>query len=147
MECPYCLDSNGNHTIFTAQLSNILNGNTHHCGCQTSKSRGENKLQKIFDELNIKYQREKTFDDLLSLDGKHKYRFDFYLYELNTIIEYDGKQHFISDTGYGKDLTNIQFRDSIKNDYCVKNNLNLIRIPYTDYDILDKDYIIDKLKL
>ena len=64
--------------------------------------------------------------------------FDFYIPELNVVIEYDGQHHFWPVFGtseysrnlnYNKTITN----DNLKNDY-VKNNPNgirLIRIPYT----------------
>ena len=36
-------------------------------------------------------------------------------------------------------------RDNIKNQYCKDNNIYLIRIPYTDYNILDEEYIMERL--
>ena len=41
----------------------------------------------------------------------------------------------------------VQKHDSIKNEYCITNNINLIRIPYTSFKTIDKileDKIISK---
>ena len=49
------------------------------------------------------------------------------------IIEFDGEQHFIVKKRYGGDegLQKYINRDIIKNNYCIKNKIKLIRIPYT----------------
>lgn len=76
--------------------------------------------------------REKTFEDCVNTK-KGKYcrplKFDFYLPELNTLIEYDGEQHFRPSKKFGgeKFETTLE-NDKIKNEYCRKNNINLIRI-------------------
>jgi very-short-patch-repair endonuclease len=50
----------------------------------------EQIIMKILLNNKIKFQREKTFSDLKN----GKYRYDFYLPELNIIIEVDGQYHF-----------------------------------------------------
>lgn len=35
----------------------------------------------------------------------------------------------------------------MKRDYCKKHNIPLIEIPYTDFDILDDNYLKNKLDL
>jgi hypothetical protein len=49
------------------------------------------------------------------------------------LIEYDGEQHFNSINYWGGDekLKKIQIYDTIKNEYAKRNNIKLIRIPYT----------------
>ena len=61
------------------------------------------------------------------------YEFDIYLPKLNTIIEYDGKQHFepIKGRGGEEKFKKIQIYDEIKNKYCKDNGIKMIRIPYT----------------
>ena len=77
--------------------------------------------------------------------------FDFYLPDYNTCIEYDGEQHFHTpnnktSTYFTKEkIDEIQYRDSIKNQYCKDNNIKLIRIPYTDYNLLNEKYLLDKI--
>ena len=59
--------------------------------------------------------------------------FDFYLPEHNTCIEFDGEFHFKS---WSKSKNSIRKyedtkrRDKIKTEYCIKNSIRLIRIPY-----------------
>jgi very-short-patch-repair endonuclease len=57
-------------------------------------------------------------------------KFDFYLPEYNTVLEYDGIQHY--KPSFGKKSFEITSRnDKIKNDYLKEKNIRLIRIPYT----------------
>ena len=101
------------------------------CGCERSK--GELKIENILKQNKIMFIREKIFNSCILPSGYHA-RFDFYLPEYNTIIEYDGEQHY-NDWGFG-DLKQTQKRDSIKNQWCFNNNIPLIRIPYWHLDKL-----------
>jgi very-short-patch-repair endonuclease len=89
------------------------------------------------DSLNIKYFYNN------SLPGcKYKsksLRFDFYLPDYKTCIEYDGEQHFKPIKRFGgEDRYKISLeRDNIKNIWCKENLINLIRISYKE-SILDK---------
>ena len=78
--------------------------------------------------------REKTFEDCKNtIEGRYcrALRFDFYIPQLNTIIEYDGEQHFRISSKFGLDKFELtQQNDKIKNDYCLKNGIKLIRIHY-----------------
>lgn len=63
--------------------------------------------------------------------------FDFYLPEYNLCIEYDGEQHFkpVDFANKGREWADKQFEirrtcDEIKTEYCKKNNIKLLRIPY-----------------
>jgi len=62
-------------------------------------------------------------------------------------IEYDGKQHFLENCHFGSEgetLEVIQRRDKEKNQYCINNNIPLIRIPYTHYNDLSlEDLLLD----
>jgi hypothetical protein len=77
--------------------------------------------------------REKSFEDCTNRGGEkvcRRLRFDFYLPEQNTLIEYDGEQHFVKRGKYGEGYENYQRNDKIKNQYCKDNNIKLIRIHY-----------------
>lgn len=77
--------------------------------------------------------REKTFEDCKnSKEGKYcrPLRFDFYIPEIRTAIEYDGEQHFKPETKYAQKFEDIQENDKIKNDYCYDKGIKLIRIHY-----------------
>lgn len=99
-----------------------------------STSTGEKGIENYLTKKNISFVKEKTFDDLRF---KRKLRFDFYIPSLNLCIEYDGRQHFVPiDIWGGKDsLKENQLRDQMKNDYCQRNNINLLRINYKEKDI------------
>lgn len=106
-------------------------------GCQLCKSsKGEKKVRSFLIKNRIKFDEQKRFKECINI---RKLPFDFYLPKLNICIEYDGEQHFNSVDKWGGDdrFNNIKTNDSIKNDFCIRNNIKLIRIPYTEYDNID----------
>lgn len=125
----------------------LLQNQIQSCGkCISHNSLGEEKIKELLTDANIIFETEKTFEDCFFTTKKAKSRFDFYVNN-SYLIEYDGKQHFIKDTGFGSELELIQQRDEYKNNYCKENNIPLIRIPYTHYDNLClDDLILEKTK-
>lgn len=118
-------------------------------GCNTciqeessSLSSGELLVKEALEHLNIKYMMEYTFENCRYINPLP---FDFYLPEYNLCIEYDGKQHYkaVKIWGGEKRFTLQKERDMIKNQYCKDNNINLLRIPYYEYDPQDmiEEYI------
>lgn len=108
------------------------------CALCNNPSKGELEILSWLEEHDIDYIWQHSFKDC-------KYRkeliFDFYIPRLNCCIEYDGIQHFepVDFLGEGIDLAEKRFketkvRDSIKNNYCNKNNIKIIRIPYWEFD-------------
>jgi len=83
------------------------------------------------DSLRIKYLREHTFDNCRY---KYKLPFDFYLPILNMCIEYDGLQHYKPIDYFGgiEKFEEIQIKDKIRDNYCFKNGIFLLRISYKD---------------
>ena len=70
--------------------------------------------------------------------SKNPLRFDFYLPDKNTAIEYDGAQHFrpvrFNGTTWDQAAKKYELQksnDNIKNRFCKENAIKLIRIPYT----------------
>jgi hypothetical protein len=119
---------------------------TYSCGC-LSKSVGEKKVKTQLELLQIKFKREKTFKDCINPKTGRKLRFDFYLQDYNCCIEYDGFTHFVASGGWNteENLAGIQYRDNIKNTFCKDNNIRLVRIPYTDFNGIDTDYILSRI--
>lgn len=77
--------------------------------------------------------REKSFEDCTNQGGGkvcRRLRFDFYLPEQNTLIEYDGEQHFVQRGKFGTKFESLKQNDITKNNYCKDNNIKLIRIHY-----------------
>lgn len=115
------------------------------CGkCQISK--GELKVKQLLQQLNITFEQQKVFSDCLNDKTGYPLKFDFYLPDYNCCIEYDGEQHFKEVSLCSSSLVERQKKDLIKNNYCKKNNIKLIRIPYTDYKIINKEYFYDRIK-
>lgn len=123
----------------------VNNGRTLSCGC-LAMSRGEYKIKLLLEKANIPFVQEKSFDDCICLNDKA--RFDFYVNN-QYLIEFDGKQHFQKPNEYtgSWDITKVQERDKIKNQWCKNNNIPLIRIPYTHYDkICLEDLLLETSK-
>jgi hypothetical protein len=116
-----------NH-IFKQKVANHLQGK----GCPICReSIGERQISKFLEENNITYIRQKKFDNC---KYKEKLSFDFFIPDLSIAIEYDGIQHFkpIELFGGQIEFEKSKIRDKIKNEYCLNNNIHLIRISYLD---------------
>jgi len=109
-----------------------------------NQSKGERKIQIVFDKYNIQCEYNKNFKDCRD---KLPLSFDFYISKYNMCIEYDGLQHFRPSLYIGnkkfsksesiKNFIIIEKHDKIKNEYCKKHNIKLIRIPYWDYNNIE----------
>jgi hypothetical protein len=100
------------------------------CGCPICKeSKGERKIRLYLIEKNINFIPQYKFDDC-----KHilPLPFDFYLPDHNLCIEYQGEQHFKPVKIFGGvEKFNLTLkRDKIKENYCLKNNITLVIIPF-----------------
>lgn len=139
-ECGKEITVKGDHLRQKNQLS---------CGCLTSK--GEQIIGDILNFNNIQYISQYHFSDFTAEVNNIPYRFDFAIFKdskLEYLIEYDGEQHFhyLQNTkGWNtkENFEKTQKLDKKKNEYCFKNNIPLIRIPYTIKDKIN----IEDLKL
>jgi predicted Zn-ribbon and HTH transcriptional regulator len=112
-------------------------------GCPNcASSKGENKIYDYLKLNNIKFETQRTFKNCVH---KGKLKFDFYLFEFNICIEYDGIQHYqpVDFANKGEKWASNQFKsnlikDKIKTDYCINNNIKLIRIPYWEFNNIEK---------
>lgn len=109
------------------------------CGCPKCRlSKGEQKIIFFLDSKKIEYISQKSFDDCRNPNTGRLLKFDFYIPNKNILIEYDGNQHFICGRKLGnyvsteRDLKNTQWRDSVKSKYAIDNNIELLRIKYTE---------------
>jgi hypothetical protein len=107
-------------------------------------SRGHVLVREHLNKFGVNFIEEKNFNGCLF---KKKLYFDFYLIDFNTCIEYDGIQHFQSVERFGGQIGyEIQTKkDEIKNNFCKRNNIELIRIKYTDCNMIG-DILCDYLK-
>ena len=123
------------HGTFETTPNNHLSKST---GCPKCVSyKGETKVRNILEKNNIIFEEQYSFDDCINI---RKLKFDFYLSEYNTLIEYDGKQHFTPNEFFGgyKGFEETKKRDYIKNEYCEKEGINLIRIPYFEMENIEE---------
>ena len=142
-----CKCSCGENIVATA--SSLQRGLVSSCGCLRSK--GENLVAEFLKEQNIPFKREYSFDNCIN---KRPLRFDFAIFnqkeELILLIEINGKQHYEPRFFHPKKDAQEIFeeqvnRDKIKQEYCIKNNLNLLVIPYYELNHY-KELINQKLK-
>lgn len=106
-------------------------------GCKNcKKSRGEDLIERFLIRKEISYEKQKTFP---GCRYKKALQFDFYLPSFELCIEYDGIQHFKSVEFFGGDngLKETQKRDSIKNEFCKKTGIKLVRVSYDSLDTLE----------
>lgn len=113
------------------------------CGCPSCKtSKPVKSIMRYLERNQFEFEIEKRFE---SCRYKHTLPFDFYLPKEDLLIEYDGEWHYqpiISE--YKMKLT--QKRDKIKNEWCIKNNKKLLRIPYWEKNNIVK-ILKEELKL
>ena len=130
-ECLQC------HKNWKVTPHSLLSGH----GCPHCKySLGEQKVSQYLTQHNISFVPQYTHPQC----KYHKLlRFDFALIDNNeqvyALIEYDGKQHFeeVDFSGNGdadENLWRVQKYDSIKDEFCKRHNIPLLRIPYWEYD-------------
>lgn len=101
------------------------------------------KIENILRENNIKYQKQYTFNDLVSKKNA-LLRFDFAIFDkennLKQLIEFDDRQHFKYESNWNQseeEFKILQENDKRKNDYCKEKNIKLVRISYLDYNNID----------
>ena len=118
------------HGIFKQTIANHIQGQ----GCPIcKKSKGELKIRQWLVENKIEFTPQKKFDECINPNTRYNLMFDFYIPSKNTCIEFDGEQHFKPCKRFGGKLQFEKTKqlDCIKNEYCIKNNINMLRIPYT----------------
>ena len=127
--CGKLIDINSHH---------LKDGSASHCGCLGYNSIGEKNIISILQENNIEYECQYKFLDL------GNYRYDFYLPNLNRLIEFDGKQHFEPNEYFGgeEEFLLRQKNDNIKNQYALSHQIPLVRIPYWERDNITLNMIL-----
>jgi hypothetical protein len=128
---------------FNIAPSNFLSGQRCPYCC---KSKGETKIRNILTDEKIKFKEQFKFKDCRG--EKRELPFDFAVFNnqdiLICLIEYDGEQHYKPVKFYGCDdlQANLSHdklikNDKLKNDYCKRNKIQLLRIPYWEFDNIE----------
>lgn len=112
------------------------------CSYLRNESKGSLLIKEILIRNKINFEQEVPVDED-NVRNDQKMRFDFYLKELNTVIEFDGEFHYVVKKQFGgaERLREQQKRDLRKNKYCEEKGINLIRISY-----LNEKNILEILK-
>jgi hypothetical protein len=111
-------------------------------GTEDKISKGEYFISCFLINNNIKYINQHWYSDCRNI---LPLPFDFYLPDYNILIEYDGRQHFevVGIWGGIEELERRKFNDKIKNKYCIKNGIPLLRISHLeDVDSKLNDFLI-----
>ena len=104
-----------------------------------NESKGEKTIAKHLIKHGVPYEPQYKFEDCID---KSPLRFDFFVIN-KFLIEYQGEQHYMPVRFGSKTTTAIEVlhstkrRDQIKRDWCKKNNIPLIEIPYWDFNKIE----------
>jgi len=95
---------------------------------------GERTIAEYLESCKIEYIQQYT-DSRCKYKSNGVLRFDFYIPELNLLIEYDGAQHFVAVDFFGgeESFKRTQIRDKIKNSWAKENGFNLVRFKYDNF--------------
>lgn len=109
--------------------------------CGDKRSFPNKFVYNILKELNIKFMSEKRFNWAKNIDG-NSISYDFYIPQMNMIIEANGLQHY-EDTFYGK-FEDINANDNYK-EYIAKTN-GVIKYVRLDCSESTEKFIINSIK-
>lgn len=100
-------------------------------GSKVELSSTELRIHQTLNSLNVNFSNEVSFVNIKS--QHHYYRFDFYLPELKTVIEYDGEHH--------RQKT-VKYCDRIKNSFCKKHGIRIKRFNNKNWETLEIDVLM-----
>lgn len=127
------------HTTFHMKPVKILHGNNGCSKCMNYKN--ENLIHALLIKWGYDFIQQYRFVDC---KNKRPLPFDFYLKDFNAVIEYDGEGHYKPIPRGNMNLDDAQteyqrvkLHDKIKTEYCEKNNIILIRIPYWESEDIE----------
>ncbi len=90
-------------------------------------STGERLIHDYLNSIRIEFKREHFFLDCINPKTGKLLFFDFYIPAHKIAIEYDGVQHYKAVDGRDK-LEDLKARDKVKNKYCNKNGIYMLRV-------------------
>jgi hypothetical protein len=131
------------HGVFQQAPHNHLHGK----GCpRCNESKGEKQVSELLAKYDLTFDPQKTFE---GLRHKKPLKCDFYVPEINTVIEYQGEHHYGIGRNADRDKHNtIPIRDQIKRDFFREKGIHLIEIPYwEDTETYLRDALLPILQL
>lgn len=131
--------------IYKTPSPSFLHQKCYRCPeCSKKKSKNALIVSKFLENNELVYIEEKSFDDCRNI---LPLPFDFcvFLDGKFFLIEVDGEYHYEPITGE-ENLISQKERDTIKTNYCMYNNIDLLRIPYWEIENGEfKDKIISEV--
>lgn len=128
----------------------IPNAHLRGVGCPICKtSKGEDLIDAYLGKHNLSYKRQFNIKLNTALFSRNNLRVDFFLTDVNAIIEFNGIQHYKRNSYFHKDDNDFLLqidRDNRLKEYCKKNKINLIVIKYNQINKID-EILNNKLKL
>lgn len=129
-------------SFFVSPSNHIYNKS----GCPVcNQSKGEILISNILSNIDIPFVRQHKFIDCVSEKGNHL-RFDFYLPTYNTVIEFNGLQHYQPINHFGGIIAfnNQVINDNIKKKYCTKEKITLLIFSYNQTENIIRESILQK---
>ena len=116
----------------------------------TRVSKGEKKIAEYLTRNEINFSREYSFPDLISAKNC-RLRFDFFIPDFELLIEFQGQHHFNPVNKHKRAKIvhrKTVLHDKLKEEYCSKNKIRLLRIPYSKFDEIESilDLITNAIK-
>jgi hypothetical protein len=96
-----------------------------HCRRRKNYNNNRDLVKNFFIRNNITFFSNYTFDDC---KYQRKLKFDFYLPDLNLVVEFHNQQHYYQERYHEV----LSIRNKIKKEYCVNNNIPLLEIEFDD---------------
>lgn len=133
--------------IFFTSFSCFKNSNKTRCDkCSNSMSRSEYMISEFLIRNNVSFIQEYRFEDCRN---KLPLPFDFAIIDdygnVSILIESDGEGHYkpinfggTSDEVAISKYKKLKINENIKNKYCEENGINLLRIPYWDFERIEE---------
>ena len=99
-------------------------------------SKGELEIEKVLKENDISYIKQYEIIDNNIFNPRSRMYADFYIPDTNTIIEFNGEQHYRPIKFFGgEQVFYKQYeRDNALRQYCKEHKIKLIEIPYTQFN-------------
>ena len=119
--------------VWTLNAASLKNNGTRCKKCSYTY-KGEDEIISILNNIGCYFIQQYKFSNC---KDKRCLPFDFYIPKYNLCIEFDGEQHYKPKFGEAN-FKITQYHDNIKNDFCAKNKIYLLRIPYWDSSNAEK---------
>lgn len=132
------------HGVFFQKPNNHLSGAK--CPC-CLRSKGEEVISRYLNSHGIHFLPQYKIKNESVLSSVKFFRVDFYIQQLNVIIEYNGQQHYKNVSIFSqRTLDEQRARDTALRIYCSTNHIKLIEIPYNEIKNIE-EILNTKLKI